>query len=659
MLGRGAWSEEAVIMFRRWLGMFLVSAVAMAGWLPALGPPASADGLPTSTLHAETVPMPSGIHVEAISEAYAVGIMDVGGKSHAFAVALADRPLVVRDLGTLGGASSRATAVHGSLVAGSSQTTDGRWHAFVVDVSAPDPQMVDLGSLTGGKRIWVRQMSSQMLAGLGYDPDGGGNDLVVADLTAAHPQVADVGGVGSVSAVDGSVVVGTFVPHRGALTHGFYYDGAAPAPAMVDLGTKRFDDAGYSSAVDVSGSVILGVTDTARGPRTFVYNLAADQPTMRLIGDNSPAAIQGSTVVGTLNEGYAYAYDLNTSRMLPLGSLGTWSRANDVEGTFVVGLSLSALGERIFVFDLGRPRAGMVDIGRIGDSYGPVDIAGSYVLTQDGRVLSLAYTTAPAFSTSRVRTVVSESVGTVPVTIRRAGDPQVAATVDYLTSAHGAGTDFVATAGTLRFGVGEIAKQVSVRILNDAVAEGPESLVVKLANPGPGAVLGTPRMSEIVIQGSDTRPDLWIGPRPAGGFDHVPKGYLGNDIYNTTGHGQTLRKDVPRGQTRTYFLRLFNDGALPASTFTLRAGALPTGARVHYFHGDRDITASLRSSAGLQVRLWPREEYRFDTWWPVRVEVTPQSHARIGSLQVVSLSTTWRRDSVYKDLVKGVARVVR
>lgn len=80
---------------------------------------------------------------------------------------------------------------------------------------------------------------------------------------------------------------------------------------------------------------------------------------------------------------------------------------------------------------------------------------------------------------------------------RPAGSTPV--TVNYSASGSATnGSDYTLPAGTLTFAAGEQAKQIPLVILNDAVTEGPESIIVTLANPS-GATLLTPSTHTITL----------------------------------------------------------------------------------------------------------------------------------------------------------------
>ncbi len=69
--------------------------------------------------------------------------------------------------------------------------------------------------------------------------------------------------------------------------------------------------------------------------------------------------------------------------------------------------------------------------------------------------------------------------------------------------------------------------------------------------------------------------------------------YVGNDIYNTTGVGQTTTGSAVKGQTITFGISVQNDGNA-SDRFTLKAtGTASGGYTVKYFKGTTDITASV------------------------------------------------------------------
>ena len=114
---------------------------------------------------------------------------------------------------------------------------------------------------------------------------------------------------------------------------------------------------------------------------------------------------------------------------------------------------------------------------------------------------------------------VSESVGSITITVNRSNDISKFATVDYLTDDAGApaecGTvsglasslcDFTKSVGTLVFAPFDVQKSFTVLINRDSYPEGSENFTVRLSNPTNGSVLVTPFASVIAITDDNTGP---------------------------------------------------------------------------------------------------------------------------------------------------------
>ena len=99
----------------------------------------------------------------------------------------------------------------------------------------------------------------------------------------------------------------------------------------------------------------------------------------------------------------------------------------------------------------------------------------------------------------------AEEAGTVSFTVTRGGLTNLTSTVDFATSdcTATAGSDYVATSGTLTFAPGETTKQVMVTILDDAVQESDETVTVTLSNPVNMTILGSAETSPLTITDSD------------------------------------------------------------------------------------------------------------------------------------------------------------
>ncbi len=100
---------------------------------------------------------------------------------------------------------------------------------------------------------------------------------------------------------------------------------------------------------------------------------------------------------------------------------------------------------------------------------------------------------------------VDESAGAATITVLRTGGLAGGVTVDYSTadSTATAGNDYTATTGTLTFGAGITALTFSVPILDDAIHEPGERILLSLSNPSGGGKLGIRKKAVLVIRDDD------------------------------------------------------------------------------------------------------------------------------------------------------------
>jgi hypothetical protein len=129
-------------------------------------------------------------------------------------------------------------------------------------------------------------------------------------------------------------------------------------------------------------------------------------------------------------------------------------------------------------------------------------------------VATLALT--PEIDLSSYSYTVNEGDGRVQITVNRAGDKSAAASVNYaLSDAAGlqncnvtngnasSRCDYQTTTGTLRFAAGEASKTITVLIVDDSYAEGPETFTLTLSGPV-GENLGAVNSATITIIDNDT-----------------------------------------------------------------------------------------------------------------------------------------------------------
>jgi probable HAF family extracellular repeat protein len=658
-----------------WLGVVSACALA-AGVVVAPGPamPASAAPSLRETLTAHRIDL--GTLGGRDSDAVAVDGDVVVGESrirnrtvHAFAYDLRAPIRGMRDLGTLpGDTDSSATAVSGNLVVGTSaKGSTGR--EFVYDLDATPPRMRYLPTL-GGESNVAQSVSGTIVVGGSYTAAGVWHAFAY-DVAAAKARIRDLGTLGGdysdATKVDHNIVVGTSTTTNGA-EHAFAFDLGASHPVMRDLGALL--KGGSSDVADVSGTVIAGRSNSDRSERAhgFVYDLAAAKPRMKDLGglsggngESEPAAVDGTTVVGTANAGscehpFAYSLDSPDLGMRDLGTLGGCENgASDVSSNVVVGIADRA-GDgqsRLVAYDLGAASAALTDLGPLSPFRWP-SISGDTVVgamvagkSEHAAAWTLSRTTKPGVEFDRLNTSIPENAGRVSVAVTRAGDPGPAITVRYTTKGitARAGEDFTGASGTLSFAAGQTTDTFTVPIRNDPVTEGPETLMVVLGSPTGGAIRGTPNVAGVTIRASDQRPDALISTR-------ATRGYVGHRIYNSTGAGQTRKRTVQRGRSRSFYVQIDNSGDV-TNTITLHASPPPAAAVVRYHRGSSDLTAAMGTQAGLPFRMGPHSHRRIK----MTIEATVEAH--VGLTLPASINATWTGDRTLTDLVRGVVKVVR
>jgi probable HAF family extracellular repeat protein len=448
------------------------------------------------------------------------------------------------DLGTLGGRSSEATAVDGTVVVGQSRTASHGLHAFAYDLAAEEPAMIDLGSLAGGSSGATDVDGSVVVGVSSTGPvDEFGDPVLHAfayDLAAEAPTMVDLGTLGgdwsSAEAVDNGVVVGTSGTASGGW-HAFAYDLTAHEPTMVDLGALG---GRYSTAHSVDDGIVVGRSDNAAGEdRAFAYDLTAAQPVMQDLGtldggrwseaqDVDGAVIVGGSTSPVPGQGRrvtrAVAYDLGAADPVmqdftTLAALSstvpttTNSLATGVSGDIVIGHWGVSLQNRPhgFAQDLAEDDPRTLGLGGWRGSKA-VDVDGDVVVGENryggatrATAWTLRQTTRPMLAFRHVDHPVKEGVGRVAVRVDRYGRTDRAVTVRYRTRSDRAkaGKDFVSTSGKLHFARGVTSRRFTVRILNDRRAEYEEDLLLILSRPSRPALLGTPSWSHLRIRPND------------------------------------------------------------------------------------------------------------------------------------------------------------
>ncbi|MEW2418477.1 hypothetical protein AB0953_33020 [Streptomyces sp. NPDC046866] len=248
----------------------------------------------------------------------------------------------VQDLGTLGGTRSKATAIDGNTVVGSSLTKgDAAEHAFAYDLRRHT--MADLGTLGHSSRA-TRVQGDYAVGESDLSADGPTHGFTYHLRTGRLVDIGTLGGSSThVTGLDGDTVVGTSSLPGDGVAHAFAY--SLRTRTMTDLGSLA-GPSGGSTAAAVRGAIVVGSSSLPDTPATTVHGFAYDLRTRKMtdlgtLGGSSSTAndISGSTVVGQSrtaeNRLTGYAYDLRTGVRTDLGS--RLLTAQLVSGRTVVG----------------------------------------------------------------------------------------------------------------------------------------------------------------------------------------------------------------------------------------------------------------------------------------------------------------------------------
>lgn len=174
-------------------------------------------------------------------------------------------------------------------------------------------------------------------------------------------------------------------------------------------------------------------------------------------------------------------------------------------------------------------------------------------------------------------------------------------------------------------------------------------------DPGLGPNLAlAPDGALVVTQGGDSgsTPALVIleaAPRPDGRIKKGATGtYRGDDVYNTTGAGQTVGGSAPRGSTVTYFVSVQNDAPF-AAALRLRGTASTPRFRIKYTANASGITNGVTAGTYTTPVLAPQATFT------VKVQVTVAANAPAGASLTAGLHV-FDPGLEYRDTVKFTTR---
>lgn len=130
--------------------------------------------------------------------------------------------------------------------------------------------------------------------------------------------------------------------------------------------------------------------------------------------------------------------------------------------------------------------------------------------------------------------------------------------------------------------------------------------------------------------------------------------YIGGNIYNTDGTGQTKEQEIEPGQTATYHIKIENDGNCPALIQVI--GTESSGKwTVKYYdalNNGTDVTSQVTGDSG-----WVMDLESPTATQEMRVEVMADGTTPEGDLKTVLVGSISSGDTAKKDIVKAITSI--
>jgi hypothetical protein len=264
--------------------------------------------------------------------------------------------------------------------------------------------------------------------------------------------------------------------------------------------------------IGVYNSTNAGATWNPYGtglPRSAVFDMAIQSPNRILRVATHGRGIWETTIPAAAAAGFIISGRTSDSINNPVsGALITFEK--NVQGTVSTTTTTTDVNGNYSSADFGCPNSVKVTPSKAGFTFNPLSI--SFVSSSCLGGSSIAnFTTASNPSNSVQFPAAGQSVNEtldqttqIDLTVSRSGDVSGAATIDYATANGTASdrSDFEATSGTLRFAAGESSKTITVFIVDDRFAEGPETFTVNLSN-AVGCIVGSPASVTVTINSAN------------------------------------------------------------------------------------------------------------------------------------------------------------
>jgi hypothetical protein len=291
------------------------------------------------------------------------------------------------------------------------------------------------------------------------------------------------------------------------------YNAATPIQQTFSIGqaTATITLSNLAQTYDGTTKSPTAVTNPSGLSLTFTYTQNGT-PVM------SPTNVGNYNVTATINDPN---YQGSTTGILVINKATpviTWNNpANIVYGTPLGSVQLNAAATTPGTFTYTPPVGAVLSVGphQLHAAFTPSDTANYTTATANAQI-TVDPVTTPALNFDNATYSVNEGDGHVTVTVNRSGNAGGAATVTYATSDTAALTncnvfngiassrcDYATSVGTLRFAAGETSKTISIPIVDDAYAEGPENFSITLSN-ATGENLGAVSTATITITDNES-----------------------------------------------------------------------------------------------------------------------------------------------------------
>ena len=404
----------------------------------------------------------------------------------------------------------------------------------------------------------------------------------VLAFAASNVQIAENGGAATIEVVRSGANLAGGVTVRFATTNGTAIAGSA---YTATSGTLTFP-AGATSAtftVPILDNTVFG------GDRTFQVTLSSPgggatlatpaTASVTIQENDTPGSFQFSSATYAATEGGPAASITVTRTGTNLAGGVTIAYATS-DGTATAGTDYTAksgtltfaAGVTSMVFTVPIANDAIIEPAETVNLTLAVP-AGSPALlgAPTSAVLTIQDDDGPGFRFSVASQSVAEG-GSASVVVVRTGSLTTPASVDYQVAggtASGGGVDFTLANGTLSFATGQASKTIVVPTVNDTLFEGPETIVLQLANPTGGATIGTPASTTLTIIDNDTAGTVQFGAAAYSVAENVPGGSINLLV---TRAGTNLASGIVVSYTVT------GGTATNGVDYTLANGALTFGA---------------------------------------------------------------------------------